>query len=56
MLGGIFMGFGGVVALGCTVGQGITGFSTLALGSMITFLSIVAGATLTLRYEYARMG
>jgi len=28
--GGILMGFGGVLALGCTVGQGITGMSTLA--------------------------
>jgi hypothetical protein len=55
MLGGTLMGFGGVVALGCTVGQGISGFSTLALGSILTFLSIVAGAALTIRYEYSRM-
>ena len=53
--GGILMGFGGVVALGCTVGQGITGFSTLALGSIITFLAIVAGAAATMKYEYWRM-
>ena len=53
--GGILMGFGGVTALGCTVGQGITGFSTLALGSIITFVSIVAGAALTMKYEYWRM-
>jgi uncharacterized membrane protein YedE/YeeE len=56
ILGGILMGFGGVVALGCTVGQGISGFSTLALGSILTFLAIVAGAALTMRYEYSRMG
>ena len=37
MIGGILMGFGGVAALGCTIGQGITGFSTLALGSILTF-------------------
>jgi uncharacterized membrane protein YedE/YeeE len=55
MLGGTLMGFGGVVALGCTVGQGVSGFSTLALGSMLTFLAIVAGAALTMRYEYSRM-
>jgi hypothetical protein len=28
------MGFGGVTAMGCTVGQGITGFSTLSVGAM----------------------
>jgi uncharacterized membrane protein YedE/YeeE len=32
VIGGILMGFGGVTALGCTVGQGMTGFSTLACG------------------------
>jgi hypothetical protein len=55
IVGGILMGFGGVVSLGCTVGQGITGFSTLALGSIITFLAIVAGAAATMKYEYWRM-
>jgi hypothetical protein len=29
IIGGVLMGFGGVTAMGCTVGQGITGFSTL---------------------------
>jgi uncharacterized protein len=55
MLGGVLMGFGGVTAMGCTVGQGIAGFSTLALGSMLTFLSIVAGSALTMKWQYARM-
>jgi uncharacterized membrane protein YedE/YeeE len=55
ILGGIFMGFGGITALGCTIGQGITGFSTLALGSIITFVSIVAGAAATMKYEYWRL-
>ena len=55
MIGGVLMGFGGVTAMGCTVGQGITGFSTLALGSMLTFLAIVAGSALTLKWQYARM-
>ena len=55
MLGGILMGFGGITGLGCTVGQGITGFSTLAAGSIITFVSIVAGAAATMKYEYWRM-
>jgi hypothetical protein len=55
MIGGVLMGFGGVTAMGCTVGQGITGFSTLALGSMLTFVSIVAGSALTMKWQYARM-
>ena len=55
MLGGILMGFGGITALGCTVGQGISGFSTLALGSIITFAAIVAGAAATMKFQYWRM-
>lgn len=55
ILGGILMGFGGVTALGCTVGQGISGVSTLALGSILTFFSIVAGSVATLRYQYWKL-
>jgi len=55
MIGGVLMGFGGVTAMGCTIGQGISGFSTLALGSMLTFVSIVTGAALTMKWQYARM-
>ena len=55
MLGGVLMGFGGITALGCTIGQGISGFSTLALGSIVTFASIVAGAAATMKYEYWRI-
>lgn len=43
MFGAALMGIGGVLALGCTVGQALTGFSTLAIGSAITFVAIVAG-------------
>lgn len=53
--GGLLMGFGGVLALGCTVGQAITGISTLALGSFIAAISIVAGSALTMRVQYHRM-
>jgi len=55
VVGGILMGFGGITALGCTIGQGITGISTLALGSFITFAAIVAGSALTMKYQYWRM-
>jgi uncharacterized membrane protein YedE/YeeE len=56
IVGGILMGFGGITALGCTIGQAITGFSTLALGSIITFGAIVAGSAATMRYQYWRAG
>jgi uncharacterized membrane protein YedE/YeeE len=56
LVGGALMGFGGVLALGCTIGQGLSGMSTLALGSMLAFGSIVAGAALTMKYQYWRAG
>ena len=52
MAGGILMGFGGVTALGCSIGQGITGLSTLALGSLISTAAIILGAVLTLKLQY----
>jgi uncharacterized membrane protein YedE/YeeE len=55
VLGGILMGFGGITALGCTIGQAITGFSTLALGSIMTFIAIVAGAAATMKWQYWRL-
>jgi uncharacterized protein len=56
IVGGVLMGFGGITALGCTIGQAITGFSTLALGSILTFIAIVAGSAATMRYQYWRAG
>ena len=50
LLGAVLMGFGGVTALGCTVGQGITGVSTLAIGSFIALASIIGGSAATLKY------
>ncbi len=55
LIGAALMGFGGVIAMGCTFGQGITGFSTLALGSILTFVSIVVGSAATMKYQYWRM-
>lgn len=46
MFGAALMGVGGVMALGCTVGQALTGVSTLAIGSFVTFAAIVAGGML----------
>jgi hypothetical protein len=48
--GGAIMGVGGVLALGCTIGQGITGMSTLAVGSVVAWLSILAGGVYGLKY------
>ena len=50
IIGGILMGFGGVTGLGCTIGQGISGVSTLALGSFVTFFAIVGGAVMAMKY------
>ena len=50
LFGAAIMGIGGVLALGCTVGQGITGMSTLALGSVIALTSIIVGGLLGFKY------
>lgn len=52
IIGAILMGFGGVTALGCTIGQGLSGLSTLALGSFLTTLAIIAGCAMTLKAQY----
>lgn len=48
--GGALMGVGGVLALGCTIGQGISGMSTLALASVLAWLSLIAGGYLGVKY------
>lgn len=50
MSGAILMGFGGVMAMGCTIGQGITGMSTLALGSLISLIAIMGGGVFGMKY------
>ncbi len=55
LLGGVLMGFGGVLAMGCTIGQGVSGVSTLALGSIIAVLSIILGSAVTMRVQYYQM-
>jgi uncharacterized protein len=53
--GGLLMGYGGFVAMGCTIGQAVTGVSTLAAGSFLAFASMVAGAALTMKVQYYTM-
>jgi uncharacterized membrane protein YedE/YeeE len=50
LAGAVLMGFGGVTALGCTIGQGLSGLSTLAMGSFIAVGGIVTGSVATLKY------
>jgi len=52
LVGAVLMGFGGVLSLGCTIGQGVTGMSTLAAGSLLTLVSIVFGSALTMKTEF----
>ena len=54
-VGGVLMGIGGVLSMGCTIGQGVSGVSTLALGSILTFVAIVFGSALTMKVQYYLM-
>lgn len=44
LLGGLLMGFGGVLAFGCTVGQGLSAASVLAFSAPIALLGVFIGA------------
>ena len=54
LVGAALMGFGGVTALGCTVGQGLSGISTLAIGSFLALPGFIFGAYLALLYLETR--
>lgn len=51
LIGAMLMGFGGVTAMGCTVGQGLSGVSTLAIGSFVALTGIVIGAVVTMKWQ-----
>jgi uncharacterized protein len=55
LAGATLMGIGGVTALGCTVGQGLSGISTLSVGSVLALAGIVAGGVAALRYQSWRI-
>jgi uncharacterized protein len=55
LLGAVLMGIGGVTAMGCTVGQGLSGISTLAIGSFIALGGILLGSIAALKYQIWRM-
>lgn len=53
LIGSVLMGVGGVTAMGCTIGQGLSGISTLSLNSVVALSSIVLGAVVSLRLQAA---
>ncbi len=55
VVGALLMGVGGVTAMGCTVGQGLSGVSTLALGSFLALGGILVGGVLGVRYQAWRV-
>jgi len=55
LVGAALMGVGGVCALGCTIGQGMSGVSTLSLTSFVAIAAIIAGAVAALRWQTWRI-
>jgi uncharacterized protein len=55
VVGATLMGVGGITAMGCTIGQGLSGMSTLALGSFVAVAGIVGGAVFAIRYQVWRL-
>lgn len=55
LIGGLMMGVGGVTAMGCTIGNGLSGFSTLAPASFIALAGIFSGAFLAFKYQVWRL-
>ena len=49
--GGLLMGFGGALAAGCSIGQGLTGLSTLSMASFPAVAGIVLGAVAALAVQ-----
>ena len=55
LVGAVLMGVGGVTALGCTVGQGLSGISTLSATSFLAVAGIFSGAVLAFKYQVVRL-
>jgi uncharacterized membrane protein YedE/YeeE len=55
LIGSVLMGVGGVTAMGCTFGQGLSGMSTLSLNAVVALTAIVSGAVMSLRHQAARL-
>lgn len=55
VIGAVLMGVGGILGFGCTIGQGVSGVSTLSAGAFLTLAAIIIGSALTMKVEYHRM-
>ena len=55
LAGATLMGIGGVAAMGCTIGQGLTGVSTLGATSFVALAAILAGGVAAFRYQVWRL-
>ncbi|CAN5486351.1 YeeE/YedE family protein [soil metagenome] len=55
LVGAVLMGVGGVTALGCTIGQGLSGVSTLSVSSFVALAAIITGAVAALRFQMWRI-
>ena len=55
IIGAVLMGLGATLALGCTIGQGVTGVATLAIGSFVTVIAIIIASALTMKVQYYKM-
>ncbi len=52
LIGGAFMGVGGILAVGCTVGQGLSGLSSLSVASFLAIFSIYVSGYITAKYMH----
>ncbi len=55
LIGAMLMGVGGVTAMGCTVGQGLSGISTLSATSFVAVAAIIIGAVAAFKYQIWRL-
>lgn len=56
LAGGTLMGVGGVTAMGCSIGQGISGLSTLSATSIVALAAMIAGAVGGVKYQEWQLG
>ncbi|RYX95874.1 MAG: YeeE/YedE family protein [Comamonadaceae bacterium] len=55
LVGAVLMGVGGVCAMGCTIGQGLSGISTLSATSVVAVAAILAGCVAAVKYQLWRL-
>ena len=55
LVGAVLMGVGGVTAMGCSIGQGVSGVSTLSATSFVAVLAMIAGAAAGVKYQVWRL-